>query len=122
MTARGIPRAASRLVAIHPLVAGGEQLFERRAVLGEPRRARADRQRDADAGPRLERVRSDRALEVGDAPRFVLRIAIPQDDDELVAREARAQVVMADRRSQDVADDAQRPVAGFVAVGVVDLL
>ena len=42
--------------------------------------------------------------------------------DELVAREARAQVVLPDRRPQHGADRAQRPVARLVAVGVVDLL
>ena len=64
----------------------------------------------------------DRVLQFGDPPRLVLRAAVPQHDDELVAGEARAQVVLADRRAQHGADRAQRAIAGLVAVGVVDFL
>src|SRR5262249_42102327 len=61
-----IPRTSPRLVAIHPLVARRQQLFECLSVLGEPRRAGADRQRHADAGARLERISGHRALQVAD--------------------------------------------------------
>ena len=118
----GIPRAAARLVAVHPLVGRRQQVLERRPILGETGRPRADRQRDADAGARLERIGAHRILHFGHPARLVLGAAVPQHDDELVAGEARAQVALADRRRQHRADRAQRPVARIVAVGVVDLL
>src|SRR5262245_33507419 len=46
-----VARTAAGLVVIHALVGRGQQLFERGAVLGEPRGAGADRERYAHAGP-----------------------------------------------------------------------
>src|SRR5262249_42938990 len=60
--------APPRLVAIHPLVGYREQLLERRAVLGEPRRAGADREGDSYARSRLERMCADGILHVEHAP------------------------------------------------------
>ena len=50
------------------------------------------------------------------------RASIRQDDDELVARVAHAQVVRPQRALQRVGDLAQRAIADVVAVGVVDRL
>src|SRR5262249_34133951 len=117
-----VARTAAGLVVIHALVGRSQQLFERGAVLGEPRGAGADRERYAHAGPRLERVGADRRLQILHAPGLAFRRAVPQHDDELVAREARAQIVLADRRTQHVADRPEGAIARLVAVGVVDFL
>jgi hypothetical protein len=67
-------------------------------------------------------MRTHRRLQLRDPPRLVLRAAVPQDDDELVTGEARAQVVLAHGRLQHAADRAQRAIARLVTVGIVDLL
>src|SRR5207244_6101874 len=63
-----------------------------------------------------------RPLAVPTPPRYVPRAATPQHDGELVTRKARAQITLADRRAQHIADRAQRPIAHLVPVGVVELL
>src|SRR5262245_42690118 len=53
---------------------------------------------------------------------LVLRRAVPQHDDELVAGEPGAQIVLAYRRLQDRSDRAQRAVTRLVSIRVVDFL
>src|SRR6516225_6649595 len=100
VAARRAPRSPKRLVAIHPFVASREQFFERGAVLGKTCGTGTDRQRHADAGTRLEGMRGHRVLQVGDTPLLMLQRAVPQNHDEFVAAEPRAEVVLADGVTQ----------------------
>src|SRR5262249_55672662 len=122
VAARRAPRSPKRLVAIHTFVARREQFFERGSVLGKTCGAGADRERHANAGTRLEGMGGHRILQVGHAPLLVLGRAIPENHDEFVAAEPRAQVVLTDRVAQNVANRSERAIADFMSVRVVDLL
>ena len=93
------------------------------AVVREHGGAGAGREANRAAGPHLDRdprttasCSSRRLISAASAR------AVREDDDELVAGVADAEVVGAERRLQRRRDLAERPVADVVAVGVVDRL
>ena len=70
------------------------------------------------AGVRLDEALAD-ALEHLDG---LVAVEVGHDDDELLAAPAGDHVVVAEDVLRDLGEHAQRPVAGLVAVGVVELL
>ena len=115
----GRPVAAGALRAVHRLVGPFEQLAQRFAVLRAAHEAHRDARRDA------RPVELDACL--GHAPPDLLgqdpatrRIRLGEEHDELVASEPGAGVDEPGAGPDDVAHEAQRPVAGEVPVAIVD--
>ena len=114
--------AALELAAVHGEVGLVDELVRVEPVLREPRDAerhgRADRLR---CGLHLELALGDRAPDpLCDLHRLLGR-RLRQEDRELLAAEARRDVVVAELLAEDLGDALEHRVAGEVAVAVVDV-
>ena len=102
------------------MIGFSEQRFICGAVMREDGRARADGEGDALAGPDLHVDLRDAMLQLEALDFGGLARAVREDDDELVAGIADAEVVWTERALQRQRHFTQRMIADVMAVAVVD--
>ncbi len=113
--------AAGCLGAVHRRVGLPGQAVGRLAGLGRERDAKAGAKLDHEAAE-LERLAEARQDLFGDPGGVGLALQALEQDRELVAAEPRHRVGAPDHAQQALGDRGQQPVAGGVAIAVVDRL